>query len=49
MNYGKKYIGVIRSTFLLGADGTILREWRNVRAKGHAKKILREVRAFLDS
>ena len=31
-NYGKIYIGVIRSTFLLDQDGKILKEWRNVRA-----------------
>lgn len=42
-NYGKVYIGVIRSTFLLGGDGKILKEWRNVKAKGHAEKILKEL------
>jgi peroxiredoxin Q/BCP len=31
-NYGKIYIGVIRSTFLLDQDGNILKEWRNVKA-----------------
>lgn len=42
-NYGKIYIGVIRSTFLLDSTGTILREWRNVKATGHAEKVLREL------
>jgi peroxiredoxin Q/BCP len=42
-NYGKIYIGVIRSTFLLDSAGKILREWRNVKATGHAEKVLREV------
>lgn len=42
-NYGKVYIGVIRSTFLLDENGEILREWRNVKAKGHAEKILKEL------
>ncbi len=42
-NYGKVYIGVIRSTFLLDSTGAILREWRNVKATGHAEKVLREV------
>lgn len=42
-NYGKTYIGVIRSTFLLDQKGNILKEWRNVRATGHAERVLREV------
>lgn len=42
-NYGKVYVGVIRSTFLLDSDGKILREWRNVKATGHAEKVLREL------
>lgn len=42
-NYGKVYIGVIRSTFLLDTNGKILKEWRNVKAKGHAEKILKEL------
>ena len=42
-NYGKVYIGVIRSTFLLDSSGKILKEWRNVKATGHAEKVLREV------
>ncbi len=42
-NYGKIYIGVIRSTFLLDQRGKILKEWRNVKAKGHAEKILKEL------
>lgn len=42
-NYGKVYIGVIRSTFLLDQSGNILQEWRNVKATGHAEKVLREL------
>jgi thioredoxin-dependent peroxiredoxin len=42
-NYGKVYVGVIRSTFLLDSTGNILREWRNVKATGHAEKVLREI------
>ena len=41
--YGKKIFGVIRSTFLLDSKGQILKEWRNVRATGHAEKILKEL------
>lgn len=42
-NYGKVYVGVIRSTFLLSRDGEVLREWRNVKATGHAAKVAREL------
>jgi thioredoxin-dependent peroxiredoxin len=42
-NYGKVYIGVIRSTFLLDSSGKILKEWKNVKATGHAEKCLREI------
>ncbi len=38
--YGKKYVGVIRSTFLFGADGKLLEAWRNVRVPGHVEKVL---------
>lgn len=44
--YGKKSVGVIRSTFLVGADGTILRAWYHVKADGHAEKVLAEVSAL---
>ncbi|MDP2091055.1 MAG: peroxiredoxin [Candidatus Gracilibacteria bacterium] len=42
-NYGKKVMGVIRSTFLVDANGEILKEWRNVKATGHADRLLKEV------
>jgi peroxiredoxin Q/BCP len=38
--YGRKTVGVIRSTFLVGQDGKIERAWYNVRADGHAAKVL---------
>jgi len=38
--YGRKYIGVVRSTFLIGPDGKLLREWRNVKVPGHATAVL---------
>ena len=42
-NYGKEYMGCVRSTFVIGSDGTI--EWcrYNVRAKGHVEMLLREL------
>ncbi|HXQ19441.1 MAG TPA: thioredoxin-dependent thiol peroxidase [Acidimicrobiales bacterium] len=44
--YGKKSLGVIRSTFLVGATGKIERAWYNVRADGHAEKVLELVRTL---
>ncbi len=38
--YGKKVIGVIRSTFVIGPDGRVERAWYGVRADGHARKVL---------
>ena len=38
--YGRTYLGIVRSTFLVGADGTILAEWRAVRVAGHVEAVL---------
>jgi peroxiredoxin Q/BCP len=38
--YGRKMMGIERSTFLIDAGGTIRREWRKVRVKGHAAEVL---------
>ena len=38
--YGRKVIGLIRSTFAIGRDGRILKEWRKVKAAGHAAEVL---------
>ena len=38
--YGKKYIGVERSTFLIGDNGNVLQEWRNVKVPGHVSEVL---------
>ena len=38
--YGKTYMGMVRSTFLIGADGRILRVWPKVKVKGHAEEVL---------
>ncbi len=38
--YGRKYMGMERATFLIDADGTLLREWRKVKVPGHAAEVL---------
>jgi thioredoxin-dependent peroxiredoxin len=38
--YGKKSLGVIRSTVLIGKDGKVLAHWPKVRAKGHADEVV---------
>lgn len=44
--YGREYMGMERATFLISADGTILREWRKVKVKGHADEVLEAARAI---
>ena len=41
--YGKKYMGIVRSTFVLDEQGTIVQEFRNVKAKGHAEELLKSL------
>lgn len=43
-NYGKEYLGLIRSTFLIDENGDIIKLWRSVRAAGHAAKVLENAR-----
>ena len=42
-NYGKEYTGTIRSTFLVGTDGTVEAAWKNVKATGHARRVLDQI------
>lgn len=42
--YGRSFMGIIRTTVLIGADGRIARIWRNVRVDGHADEVLAAVR-----
>lgn len=44
--FGHKYMGVVRSTFLIGRDGKIARIWRNVRVPGHAEEVLESAKAL---
>jgi peroxiredoxin Q/BCP len=45
MNYGKKTVGVIRSTFVIGADGRVERAYYNVRAAGHVERLRKDLAA----
>ena len=44
--YGRKYMGVERSTFLIDASGVLRREWRKVKVPGHAQEVLAAVSAL---
>jgi peroxiredoxin Q/BCP len=44
--YGRKYMGVERTTLLIGADGRIARVWRKVKVPGHAEEVLEATRAI---
>jgi peroxiredoxin Q/BCP len=41
--YGRTYMGIERSTFLIDADGTIMKIWRKVRVNGHVEDVLKTV------
>lgn len=41
--YGRKFMGVVRSTFLIDKDGRLRAEWRKVKVKGHAAEVLESV------
>lgn len=43
-NFGKEYMGIVRSTFLIDPNGTLLKEWRNVKVKEHAQSVLNTVK-----
>ena len=43
--YGKEYMGIDRSTFLIDEDGTLLEEWRGVKVKGHVDEVLAACKA----
>ena len=45
-NYGRTYIGMVRTTYLIGADGKIARVWNKVKVKGHAAEVLEAAQAL---
>lgn len=45
-NYGREYMGIERSTFLINSEGVLVQEWRKVKVKGHAEEVLEAARAL---
>lgn len=45
-NYGKEYMGIVRSTFLIDKEGVLRKEWRGVKVKGHADEVLEAVKSL---
>jgi peroxiredoxin Q/BCP len=43
--YGRKYMGIDRSTFIIGADGKIKSVWRKVKVAGHIEEVLKAVKS----
>jgi peroxiredoxin Q/BCP len=43
--YGRKYMGMERATYLIGADGRVLKAWRKVKVPGHADEVLKSAKA----
>lgn len=46
-NFGKEYMGIERSTFILDKEGKLVKEWRKVKVKGHVEEALRYIREEL--
>ncbi|MDX1572925.1 MAG: thioredoxin-dependent thiol peroxidase [Methylophaga sp.] len=44
--YGREYLGVDRSTFLIDADGVLRHEWRSVKVKGHVEDVLNTLKSL---
>ena len=44
--YGRSYMGIVRSTFLVGADGRVAAVWSPVKVKGHVEAVLAAARAL---
>lgn len=45
-NYGRTYMGMVRTTYLIDAEGRIARVWNKVRVKGHAEEVLEAAKAL---
>jgi peroxiredoxin Q/BCP len=47
-NFGKEYMGIERSTFLIDPTGTVIKEWRKVKVKGHVEDALQTLRGIIE-
>jgi peroxiredoxin Q/BCP len=45
--YGRKYMGMERATYLIGADGRVLKAWRKVKVPGHAEEVLKAAKGVV--
>lgn len=43
--YGKKVLGIVRSTFVMGPTGEVVKEWRGVKVEGHAQAVLDAIKS----
>ena len=44
--YGRKFMGIVRTTYLIGPDGKVAKRWDNVKVDGHAEEVLEAVKAL---
>ena len=44
--YGRKYMGIVRTTYLIGPDGKVAKRWDNVKVEGHAEEVLAAVKGL---
>jgi len=49
VSFGKRRLGVVRSTFLIDPEGRIVRAWTNVRVEGHVERVLETLDAHVSS
>ena len=44
--YGKEYMGIVRSTFVIDKEGVLVKEWRKVKVKGHIEEVLHYIKSI---
>lgn len=47
-NFGKEYMGIERSTFLINSEGVLVKEWRKVKVKDHVEEVLTYIKEHLE-
>ncbi|MNI03234.1 putative peroxiredoxin bcp [compost metagenome] len=46
--YGREYMGIVRSTFLINETGVLVKEWRNIKVKNHVQNVLEAVKQLAE-